>query len=40
MGILGENDYENLRMMSHSTEMFLPCDLGTLEGVDDENDKA
>ena len=22
MGILGENGYENLRMMSHSTEMF------------------
>ena len=27
MGILGEDDYENLRMMSHSIEMIFTCDL-------------
>ena len=39
MGILGEKDYENLRMMSHSTEMFWHVFLNT-RCFDDENDKA
>ena len=25
MGLLGENGYENLRMMDHSIEMFWTC---------------
>ena len=39
MGLLGENGYENLRMMSHSIEMFWHVFLNT-RGFDDENDKA
>ena len=39
MGILGENGYENLRMISHSTECFDMCSW-TLDDFDDENVKA
>ena len=39
MGLLGEKDYENLRMMSHSIEMFWHVYLNT-RWFDDENDKA
>ena len=39
MGILGENGYENLRMMSHSTEMFWHVFPNT-RWFDDENVEA
>ena len=39
MGILGENGYENLRMMSYSTEMFWHVFLNT-DDFDDENVEA
>ena len=39
MGILGENDYENLGMMSHSNEMFWHV-LWTPDDFDDENVEA
>ena len=39
MGILGENDYENLGMRIHSTEMFWHV-LWTQDDFDDENVEA
>ena len=40
MGILGENGYENLRMMDHSTEMFWDMCFRTPDDFDDENVEA